>query len=125
MLPVQVAASSIKMTCGPGSHMSSENAAELPHSHHESVNDHANHDHSTDGVTGEISGADQTGMNGTFKGSYCSACAACCIGAVAVSAIPDWSPSSSSVFAPVLASVPSLNGFIPPGPERPPRPFAI
>lgn len=125
MFPAQVIASSVKMTCGPGSHIPSQSAAELPHSHHEPDADHARHHHDMAGASEEMSSSDSADVASKFKSSYCSACAACCIGAAVTSAVLEWTPSSSSAFAPVITYVSSFNGFIPPGLERPPRPIAV
>lgn len=129
MLPAQVTASSIKMTCGPGSHMPPQHAPELLHFQHDSdvayAHHHAHHYHDMVGTNEEVSSSKSADMTGKFKSSYCSACAACCIGAAVAPTVLEWTPSSSSAIAPVLASVSSFEGFIPPGPERPPRPIAI
>ena len=53
--------------------------------------------------------------------SFCSACAACCAGAVAPPPTVSLDPAVFSARASVLPPVVSFVGFIPPGPERPPK----
>lgn len=125
MLPAQVIASSVRMTCGPGSHLPLQDAPALSHSHHGAGADHALHLHAVGVAEEGMSGTDSGDMSGKFKSSHCSACAACCIGAAMTPAALDWTPSGGSAIAPVPRSDSSFDGFIPPGPERPPRLISI
>jgi hypothetical protein len=55
------------------------------------------------------------------KGSFCSSCASCCVGAVAPPvSLNHTLPPSLPETVHILAA-PLIAGFIPAGPERPPR----
>jgi len=126
VLPAQVTASAIKMTCGPIHHTVSATPEMLhQHSHHgmEGYTDHAHHHDVADNAIQDQSAPELSKLSGKFKSSYCSACATCCVGAAVTSAPWDWTPVYSSAYAPAMSPVSSFTGFIPPGLERPPRLF--
>ena len=94
-------------------HHASQAAADAPHAHHgmhamDSA-DAAADDDSSDTKTGKLSH------------SSCSACSAFCIGAVAPPSSSLSVPSFDGSEAVVAAPVDLLVGFIPDGPQRPPR----
>lgn len=130
-LPIQGFAAAIKASCGQA-HLSSVPAVSIVKTH-----DHGdrltNHHHAD--ATGDASGHDEHGASSSVadkssdakpihKSSYCSACALCCVGAVALPSSHNWTPEySSSEF---IISPPAVlaTGYIPAGLERPPRQVA-
>jgi hypothetical protein len=130
-LPVQGMAAVVKASCGPTRHESLPIAMHSDaHHHHSSA---AAHHHDSDTASDSAAAfhqheassvADQaTDSPHLDKSSSCSACAACCFGAVALPSSVDWTPVFSSSKAEVISAVISFTGFIPAGLERPPKPL--
>jgi len=118
-LPLQGAAAAMRLSCGPAQHHPPAQAASATgaHYHHAAVA-HSDSGHSAfDAASAEQTPAVQDG----HAHSYCSACAACCVGAAAPlsSSIPTAPPKVSEFIA--VAPAPLLAGFIPTSLERPPR----
>lgn len=125
VLPAQAMASAIKISCGPSHHsISSAGATASEHAHENS--DHGIHQHKqvADSVNDRTL-PDLPEQSEKFKSSYCSACAACCIGLAMMPSSAEWSPEYSSAFIPVIPSSSLFTGHIPAGPERPPRLFLV
>lgn len=134
VLPVQGMAAIFKANCGPRHHAVSVSAlatSEVPHEQvHQAHDGHVASDFhhavevrekdalSEDGVTSSSSqGVDH-------YASYCSACAACCTGAVAPPVSLSAVSVPDSMEAPSIPPVISYLGFIPAGLERPPRTYS-
>lgn len=131
-LPIQGVAAVVKASCGPHHHtMPSVQMSAVEH-HHDS--DSASHQHDQHEVSemnaqanmdSAINAADDSpNSNHVHKTSFCSACAACCVGAAAP-------PSMASLVSPFTkgetVAVPplvSFTGFFPDSLERPPRHFS-
>lgn len=126
-LPIQGAAAVIKASCGPRHHSASVefNVPEHHHSADTTAHNHAFEDATalekqaqvSDTVT--VSKTDQSAK--LPLNSFCSACAACCAGAVAPPPTVSLAPTFVLVETAVRPSVESFTGFVPAGPERPPR----
>jgi len=118
-LPLQGIAAATKNFCGPEHHemMSHEDDvsfnAVMPQ-------DHGEHDHMMMAETN--TSPDQAPKSPhPHKHSVCSSCASCCVGAVAPPiTLNQFCPPSLSESVYVIAA-PTFVGFIPAGPERPPR----
>lgn len=128
-MPIQGLASVIKASCGPQHHNVTPTLVAMAMDHHHVAAQGTPHDHAhpaenhvlADAEAAEPSANLASDMQPVHKTSYCSACAACCIGATApppsVSLTPVFSTATTVVFPPVV----SFTGFIPSGLERPPR----
>jgi hypothetical protein len=126
-LPVQGMAAATQATCGPAHHnvMQSEiQSASSVHVHPHGL-DPAHH-HGTPALNDSTSGTDlTTGKQWTssnqLASSYCSACAACCVGAVAppsaIVNLPELKKSESVTVSPITLLV----GYLPFNLDRPPR----
>jgi len=114
-LPLQGFAAAIQTSCGPMPHHGSSEMAMHAESHHHEGDGAANH--STVAAAKSSGGSVDT----KHKSSFCSACATCCVGAVAPPSVsvltPVYSNSLPIVFSPPLL----VTGFIPAGLERPPK----
>lgn len=121
MLPLHAVAASVGMSCAP---IRQHEASSAGMAHQQSAPDaHAHHggDHAAHGAG--TAADDDASASGIAKQAHssCSACSAVCAGAVAppsaFSSLPTFDGSDA-----VLVSPPSLvAGFIPDGPQRPPR----
>lgn len=126
-LPIQGAAAVIQASCGPRHHGMSVVA--IADDHHHGAGQ-AVHSHSADSMNIMDEKAEDVDKGATSKtvklpvSSYCSACSACCAGAVAPPPSVSLTPTFLTVEAAVLPPVVSFTGFIPAGPERPPRPVS-
>lgn len=128
VLPAQAIASAAKSCCGPRHHAVSElsSAKRVTESHDLDADMHhgaAQASVDTDKTHGAASDDAGTSAAGhlQYKSSYCSACAACCIGAAVVPAMSDWTPPSRNSFIPIISPPHAITAHIPAGLERPPR----
>lgn len=114
-LPLQGFAAAVQTSCGPMTH----------HGSSEMVTQAKSHDHAGDGVANPstVALAKSTGDSvGTkHKSSFCSACATCCVGAVAPPSVSVLTPVYSSSLPVISTPAPLVAGFIPAGLERPPK----
>ncbi len=108
-LPLQGFAAAMQLSCAPMSHHVAAPAA--AHEHHGAAL-HA---------AAQPAPADHAAMT-AHAGSSCSACAACCLGALALPAGAIATPVYSTSLPAVATSLPRIADFIPGGPERPPKP---
>jgi hypothetical protein len=122
-LPAQGVAAVIKSSCGPRHH-SLMAVASLGVYHHD--HDAGSHHHNAipahvtlDDVAPDTSASSDS--LSTAKSSYCSACAACCVGAVAPPAASLWVPANIRPERIVLSPESGVVSFIPSGLERPPK----
>lgn len=133
-LPVQGMAAVIKANCGPRHHTVSvspaaDSAKVMQHMHSLHEEHDASHIHSASEITESqvltdaASSADLT-PSGNHYASYCSACAACCTGAVAPPVSFSAVPIPDSVEEVAISPAVSYLGFIPPSLERPPKTFS-
>jgi hypothetical protein len=129
-LPVQGLASVMKASCGPAHHSAlpvAVTADQHPHDDgaihsHQHLDDATMHpvaDNATQASPDSSVTADKS--SGTFTSSYCSACAACCAGAVAPPSALNWPADHSSSQTVLVAPAPLVTGHIPDGLKRPPR----
>jgi hypothetical protein len=125
VLPVQGFAAVMKASCGSTHHSPLRVVMEHEHHHDDSTMHSHHHDdasmHSVaeSSSSGFLATADKA--SGTYESSYCSACAACCFGAVAPPSALTLLPAYSSSEAVVVSPTPLVTGYIPGGLERPPR----
>lgn len=123
-LPVQGAAAVIKASCGPRHHEVTTGMSAVGHHHVEGTLAHS-HEGDTPAFLEQIAAADTSEeaqqVSKLPVNSFCSACAACCAGAVAPPSSLSLDPAVFSARASVLPPVVSFVGFIPAGPERPPK----
>lgn len=126
-LPVQGFAAVVKASCGPVHHNPSPIAALAGEHHHDNVDALHSHDHDDASMhtlaDGSFSDASVTAdkSSDTYKSSYCSACAACCVGAVAPPSALVLPPAYNSSETVVVSPLPLVTGYIPDGLKRPPR----
>lgn len=124
-LPVQGMAAVLKVSCSPRHHDLRSVMPKVVEHHHDS--DTAPHQHElidntdADGRKLAHSANDVQSSKHDHETSYCSACAACCVGAAAPSST--FSLASLLINGEAVASprLVSFTGFIPASLERPPR----
>ena len=109
-LPLQGFAAALQASCGSSAH-------HTPADMVAPAQDHAQHDDAA--MAGHGSAADDT--TAKHKHSSCSACATCCIGAIAPPSVTIASMSDGNVQPTLSSPSPLVTGFIPPGLERPPK----
>lgn len=127
-LPIQCLAAVVKASCGPRHHSFSPVVMNVAEHHHDNgAAPYRHHSVDTEAVpdasaVSDAASEDASSMETpTHKISYCSACAACCFGAVAPPSSPAWTPAFSSKESAVIPPKVSFVGYIPAGLERPPR----
>jgi hypothetical protein len=127
-LPLQGLAAVVKASCGPAHHGLSSATVAAQADHHAQAGathqDHHDQDQlaSVSSATAAAASPDGGSAQADFHASsYCSACAACCTGAVAPpsAALSDSSVDAADSGAP--SAVPLVAGFISAGLERPPK----
>lgn len=123
-VPIQGMAAVVKASCGPRHHAVMDVAvtvmtAEHSNHHHDMGADHT-HSASMAADAGDAASS-ATDEAPIVKSSYCSACAACCVGAAAPPVSSIRVPSDSNPESVVLSPEPLVTGFIPGGLERPPK----
>lgn len=124
VLPAQAIATAAKMSCGPNHHatLAEKNVARTHHDANHGDHHHAENEAAvSDTALPDLADASPSDSSTSVKSAFCSACAACCVGAAVVSTQMDWSPSFTGTFIPALSPPPSFTGYIPAGLERPPR----
>lgn len=109
-LPLQGFAAALQASCGTSAHHAAADMVAPAQSH-------AQHDHQAS--AGHDDDAGDTAAK--HKQSSCSACAACCIGAIAPPSVSLASMAYSNAQSAVSSPAPLLTGVIPPGLERPPK----
>jgi len=128
-LPLQGMAAVVKATCGLKHHSMASMAMGAADHQHPDGSMHHHHD-AADSVALAVPGdlLDEAGTdsntNHIHKSSYCSACAACCIGATAPPPSLILAPIFSTAETLVIPPIVSFTGFIPAGLERPPKHFS-
>jgi hypothetical protein len=114
-LPLQGIAAAMQTSCGTMAHHDPAEVVMSAQSHH----------HEGDGasVSVKIAVAKTAGdsANIKHKNAVCSACAACCVGAVAPPSGLALTAAYSSALPEVVSPPPLVTGFIPAGLERPPK----
>ncbi|WP_156923841.1 hypothetical protein [Massilia alkalitolerans] len=121
-LPLHAVAASVSMSCAPVQQHTG--AAQLTdHGSHAAADDpHAHHGmHAMDSAGTAADGDSSDTKTGKLSHSSCSACSAFCIGAVAPPSSSLSVPSFDGSEAVVAAPADLVAGFIPDGPQRPPR----
>lgn len=132
-LPIQGMAAVVKASCGPQHHdmSSSMSTNGIAHLHDDGVLAHHESHDANAAIPDphpdlEVHVAETSSDTGhTYKTSYCSACAACCVGAAAPPTRVSLAPVLSTVEVAVNPPVLSYTGFIPAGLERPPRLLSV
>jgi hypothetical protein len=121
-LPLHAVAASVSMSCAPVQEQtglvqvadhSSQATADDSHSHHGM--------HALDATNSAADDGSSDTKAGKLSHSSCSACSAFCIGAVAPPSSSLSIPSFDGSEAVVAAPAALIAGFIPDGPQRPPR----
>ena len=114
-LPLQGFAAAVQASCGPMAH----------HGSSEMVMQAESHNHEGDGAASAsiVAAAKSSGglADAKHKSSFCSACATCCVGAVAPPSVSILTPVYSNSLPVIFSPVPLVAGFIPAGLERPPK----
>ncbi|RJG05056.1 hypothetical protein D3870_02605 [Noviherbaspirillum cavernae] len=131
-LPVQGLAAAMKASCGPGHHSAlSVTVAEDHHHDADAAQEHHHHDGGHESSVQHASidsqpAPDDEASSGKTAGqsAYCSACAACCVGAVAPPSVSFLTPAYSSSENVVVSPSPLVTGHVPAGLERPPKPIS-
>lgn len=114
-LPLQGFAAAVQTSCDPlAHHGSSEIGIQAQSHHHES-------DDATEPSTEASAKLTGDSVGTKHKSSFCSACATCCVGAVAPPSVSLLIRVYSSAFPVVSSLSPLVTGFIPAGLERPPK----
>jgi hypothetical protein len=125
VLPIQGLAAAMQASCGPAHHTASAiSAITEAHSHagkvtysHDGQDAVTHHAASDAPVTADHS----SGTPHKHQSAFCSACAACCVGAVAPPSAAIQTPVYSNSGLIVISPPPLVTGFIPAGLERPPK----
>lgn len=115
VLPLQGTAAAVQTSCGPMPHHGAAEMVMQAQSHHHEGDDAA------DSVTVVAAKSAGDSADIKHKSSHCSACAACCVGAVAPPSISALTSAYSSSLLEVVSPSPLVTGFIPAGLERPPK----
>jgi hypothetical protein len=133
-LPVQGMAAIIKANCGPRHHTSFSVGKAAPEGTmvQEHVPDaHLNHagvQSTSDWTEPKATSVEKSGSSSDVlpdhTASYCSACAACCTGAVAPPVALAVVPFPDSAGGTIVSPSDSYLGFIPAGLDRPPKSFS-
>ncbi|WP_283441370.1 hypothetical protein [Noviherbaspirillum suwonense] len=113
-LPLQGFAAAVQASCGPAAHHDAAEITMQTESHHHEGD-------APDSVTVVAAKSAGDSADIKHKGSLCSACAACCVGAVAPPSVPALISAYSSSLPEVISPSPLVTGFIPAGLERPPK----
>jgi hypothetical protein len=149
-LPMQATAAVINASCGSAHHpaqmqsssFAHASATDAAHDEHQHASHHghstmeANHAHADQASAHvefagdvssfhELTNADASSDQSDHGHSTCSACAACCVGAVAPPTAQVKMPAFSRFTTLNIDSSVLLTGFIPAGLERPPRFFLV
>jgi hypothetical protein len=127
VLPIQGMAAVIKASCGPRHHDTSLAVMTVAEHHHDA--DVGPHQHDSSDVTAATEDVEAAGTAShhsssakqIHKASHCSACAACCTGAVAPPSSVSLPPVLSTIEAAPIPPAVSFTGFIPAGLKRPPK----
>jgi hypothetical protein len=114
-LPLQGIAAAVQASCGPAAH---DGAAEMTM---QAKSHHHEGDGAADSASVVAASSDGDSADIQHKNSVCSACAACCVGAVAPPSISTLTPAYSTSLPAVSSPAPLVAGFIPAGLERPPK----
>jgi hypothetical protein len=126
-LPLQGLAATIQSSCGPSHHASM--MSDVPASIHQH-GDGMTHSHGGDerpaqALADDASSPVQASGDGAQPSKHatssCSACAVCCVGAVAPPSVSLWTPVYSSSESVISSPDPLITGFIPASLERPPK----
>jgi hypothetical protein len=122
LLPLHAVAASVGMSCAP---VRQHGALEMSH-HQAALDAHAQHGgaHADHAVHGAAPAADEHAPTPDIAKkvhSSCSACSALCAGAVAPPSAFLPLPTFDGSEALVVSASAFLTGFIPDGPQRPPR----
>lgn len=113
-LPLQGFAAAVQTSCGPMAHHGLSEMAMEPLHHHAS-------DNAANSLTVKSAKPSGDSADAKQKSSFCSACATCCVGAVAPPSVFPLTPVYSSSLAAISTLSPLVTGFIPTGLERPPK----
>jgi hypothetical protein len=128
-LPIQGIAAVVKASCGPQHHNMASAMMNVVEHHHDSNAASHQHDIADMNSAADIETAanvadDSPNSKHVYKTSYCSACAACCVGAAAPPPSTSLTPTFNKVEVAVASPVVSFTGFIPASLERPPKHFS-
>lgn len=123
-LPLQGLAAAIQTSCGPAHHDASEISISVAaNAHHHdggvilNLDDALAADHSIP----DSSTSDHSSTPHKHQTSICSACAACCVGAIAFTSGTLFTSTYTSSELVLVSPSPLVTGFIPTGLERPPK----
>lgn len=122
-LPLQGVSAAIKMACGPMEHHGSTEITMPVQPHHHDGEAMGMSDTDAPNASLELSStvSPDKSFGDKHKHSTCSACATCCVGAVAPPSVAVMTSAYSSALPSVVTPTPLVTGFIPAGLERPPK----
>jgi hypothetical protein len=122
-LPLQGIAAAMQTTCGPMEHGGLAEATMSVHLHeHGGDALDAGDTVATDtGAAVKSAMSHDTSPDDSHDHATCSACASCCVGAVAAPPAAVVTPAYGSSLPSAVAPVPLVTGFVPAGLERPPK----
>lgn len=122
-LPLQGVSAAIKSACGPMEHHGSAEMTMSSQSHHHDGDAMEMPDTNVASGSADINSAKSVDQpfGDKHKHSTCSACATCCVGAVAPPSVAVMTSAYSSALPSVVTPTPLVTGFIPAGLERPPK----
>lgn len=125
-LPIQGMAAVIKASCGPRHHDMPSAMMSVVEHHHESATKPHQHDLADMSAAADDESATNVAdvpqnSKSVHKTSYCSACAACCVGAVAPPSILSLASPLTKGETVAIPPLVSFTGFIPASLERPPK----
>lgn len=122
-LPIQGLAAAVKASCGPSHHSAVPSVMMADLDHHGMDAGDQHHDaagHSAPDAAAANASADHAAAGKGAHG-YCSACAVCCVGAVAPPSVSLWISDHGGSETVVIPPASFATGYIPASPERPPR----
>lgn len=122
-LPLQGVAAAINMACGPMEHHGLTEMTMPVQSHHHAGEAMGMSDIDAPDASLELSStvSPDKSFSDKHKHSTCSACATCCVGAVAPPSVAVMTSTYTSSLPSVVTPAPLVTGFIPAGLERPPK----
>ncbi|WP_223467795.1 hypothetical protein [Massilia soli] len=124
LVPLQAGAAAMGMSCGPAHQQRMAEAMPVFMEHREHASDTAHHHDGADAsaaLADSATSADASDASEHAGHATCSGCSDLCVGAVAPPSSFNSLPAFSGAETIVIAPAPSVAGFVPDGPKRPPR----
>jgi hypothetical protein len=133
-ISVQGFAAAAMLHCGPG-HQRQQHVAAAVDGHEGHAADHGQHGHSGhqashgmsaagDDVASDGVASDDSGAPASLAAAKCSACSYCCYATAIVGTLPSVGVAAPDT-APDAVAPPRVEGIVPDGLDRPPRPLLV